>query len=406
MSVRGTSLVRKVLQAYLQPALILLCVGGGIRLGAGLVWAYNVKAYFDQLHCGEVDVGEYLSWVPIVGGTLGALFGGLVSDRLARVSGYRGRMWVLIISQVRIIINNIHKLSLIKIASSRTTNPFQQIAAAPFLVGTLYLPPKPWAFLSLIPAYIIGETWLGICLTVAIELVPIEVSPASIALFLFISNNISSIMPLLLPVLKDVYGLQRTMLILFPGLYVISAGLFCVSLSLLIARDFCRKRDKVTSKSPGHVGGASRQRRRKRRRRRGGKSEASRLVQEDSDKELNIQGSDSDSDNSNSDDFVEIDEAEQNEAREALAAVAEATSPGGLRPIIIHPSMVSHGRDRGVRGRGASYGAVDMVGGGGGRPERGRRTRPASVIGSISNWSVLSPTVEERHWLAESQEGI
>ena len=89
-----------MLLAYLQPALLLLCIGGGFRLGAGLVWAYNVKPFFTQLYCEEVNVGIYLSWVPIVGGTLGTLFGGLVSDRLARASGYKGRMWVLILSQV------------------------------------------------------------------------------------------------------------------------------------------------------------------------------------------------------------------------------------------------------------------------------------------------------------------
>ena len=66
------------------------------------MWAYNVKTYFNQLYCEQVDVGVYLTWVPLVGGTLGALFGGLVSDRLARFSGHRGRMWVLILSQVRL----------------------------------------------------------------------------------------------------------------------------------------------------------------------------------------------------------------------------------------------------------------------------------------------------------------
>ena len=104
ISLRGTSLFKKVLHAYLHPALIIMCVAGGIRLGAGLVWAYNVKIYFGQLYCEHVNVGEYLSWVPLVGGTLGALFGGLVSDRLARFSGHKGRMWVLIVSQVTLIL--------------------------------------------------------------------------------------------------------------------------------------------------------------------------------------------------------------------------------------------------------------------------------------------------------------
>lgn len=101
MALQGASLIKKVLWAYLQPALIIMCVAGGIRLGAGIVWAYNVKTYFSQLYCEQVDVGVYLTWVPLVGGTLGALCGGLVSDRLARSSGHRGRMWVLILSQVK-----------------------------------------------------------------------------------------------------------------------------------------------------------------------------------------------------------------------------------------------------------------------------------------------------------------
>lgn len=99
---RGISLFKKVGRAYLQPALILLCVAGGVRLGAGLVWAYNVKTYFNELYCKKVNVGAFLSWVPVVGGTLGALFGGFLSDRFAGLSGYKGRMWVLILSQVRI----------------------------------------------------------------------------------------------------------------------------------------------------------------------------------------------------------------------------------------------------------------------------------------------------------------
>ena len=97
---KGSSLLKKVLHSYLQPGLLLLCVGGGLRQGGGLVWAYNVKAYFHQYYCGRVNVGDYLSWVPLVGGTLGALVGGFVSDRLARSKGFNGRLTVLIASQV------------------------------------------------------------------------------------------------------------------------------------------------------------------------------------------------------------------------------------------------------------------------------------------------------------------
>ena len=98
--VKGSSLLKRVLNTYLQPGLLLLCVGGGLRQGGGLVWAYNVKAYFKQYYCGRVNVGDYLSWVPLVGGTLGALVGGFISDRLARSKGFNSRLWVLITSQV------------------------------------------------------------------------------------------------------------------------------------------------------------------------------------------------------------------------------------------------------------------------------------------------------------------
>lgn len=271
---------------------------------------------------------------------------------------------------------------------------FLQIFAAPFLVGAVYLYPIQWAFLSLIPAYIIGEAWLGICLTVAIELVPIEVSPASIALFLFISNNISSLVPLLLPKLRDFYGLQRAMLILFPGLYIISALLFCVSLSLLVIGELCKKSEQVKAKSPGQAKEASRQRRR-RRRMQAKLSESSPLLQE---RNYSVQGPESDSSYSDSDDFVEVDERDLSEAQaglESTAAMAGAAGGSRQRPIITHHSRDDHDRG-GARGRG--YGAVEHTG----------AKHPAPVIGSISEWSVQTPdpTTEGNKWLAESQEEI
>ena len=101
MQGKGSSMIRKVFRGYLQPTLLLLCVAGGFRQGGGLVWAYNVKAYFYQYYCGTVNVGEYLSWIPLVGGTIGAVVGGFVSDRLAKSRGDTARLWVLVISQVR-----------------------------------------------------------------------------------------------------------------------------------------------------------------------------------------------------------------------------------------------------------------------------------------------------------------
>ena len=42
----GTVCLSSAICAFLQPPLVLLFLGGGLRQGGGLVWAYNVKAYF------------------------------------------------------------------------------------------------------------------------------------------------------------------------------------------------------------------------------------------------------------------------------------------------------------------------------------------------------------------------
>jgi len=59
----------------------------------------------------------------------GVLVGGFISDRFVLKSGPHGRIWVLIASQ---------------------------ILAAPFAAGALLLP-TPYAYMSLIPTYIIGN---------------------------------------------------------------------------------------------------------------------------------------------------------------------------------------------------------------------------------------------------------
>lgn len=192
--------------------MLILCLAGGIRQGGGLVWAYNVKSYFALYYCSSVSVGTYLSWVPLVGGTLGAVCGGLISDKLVQRRGPTARLWVLIISQ---------------------------LLACPFLVGAVFLPPDPWAFLCLLPAYIIGEVWIGVCLAVVIELVPHRIVAAAVAFFLFVINNIGGSLPLLIPSLEAKINLRYTLLILFPGSYLIAAGLFAVVLVVVNSSKCC-----------------------------------------------------------------------------------------------------------------------------------------------------------------------
>ena len=228
----------------------------------------------------------------------------------------------------------------------------------------------------------------------AIETVPIEVAPASIALFLFISNNISSVMPLLLPVVQEFYGLQRAMLILFPGLYVLSAVLFSVSLTILIVSELCRKRNEVKSKSTKHMSSAAKRRKERRRRRQRRRlsrpaSEGSPLLQEEPE---GAAQSESESD-SGSEDFVEIDD--EGGPRDA----AENAAATGTRPIIINPSSSGRGGRSGGRGRGRDYGAAHV--------DTGKRVaHPAPEVGSVSTWSTTSLSVKDKNWLVESQGGI
>ncbi len=206
--VQGTSFWREVLKVVLSPTLLLLSLAGGVRQGAGLVWSYNVKTFFG---C-SVNIGTYMSWVPLVGGTLGAVLGGFLSDRLMKRRGQVARFWVLIISQ---------------------------LVAAPFLVGAVFLPPNPWAFLSLLPAYIVGEVWIGVCLAIIIEMVPRRVVAMAVAFFLFVINNIGGVFPLLIPALHGMMELRYVMCLLFPGAYVVAAILFGVTLVVKLCTGRC-----------------------------------------------------------------------------------------------------------------------------------------------------------------------
>lgn len=104
-----------------------------------------------------------------------------------------------------------------------------QVIAAPFAAGALFLKP-PWAFISLIPSNIIGEMWVGVTLTVVVELVPNTIRSPAIAGYLFIISIIGGNVPLLVPPLKKVTSLRTALYILFPCLYLLSSVFFLLTL--------------------------------------------------------------------------------------------------------------------------------------------------------------------------------
>jgi hypothetical protein len=161
-----------------------------------------------------------------------------------------------------------------------------------------------------------------------------------------------------------------------------------------------------------------------------------------SEKDPSLQGDSDSSDSSDCGIFEEIDEREQKEAQKAVSFSADShgrpvvvaasvndrddTREGGWEkarvPGVVParggasvsvmsapPRVQKRGRvERGRRGRVRGYGAVDV-------PSNSSSAsgalcvsdkQPAPVVGSISEWSMMSPSEEEKRWLAESQEGI
>ncbi|CAH1787144.1 unnamed protein product, partial [Owenia fusiformis] len=206
----NASKFKEALRTFTNPVLLFLCLGGAIRNGGGYVWSYNINNFFTYYHPGT-RVEMYMSWIPIVFGAIGAIGGGYISDKLLRQRGLSARLLVLICSQ---------------------------ILAAPFQVGTLFLDP-PWAFISQIPAYIFGEMWIGVCLAVVVDLVPYNLRASAVALYVFIISAIGGNMNIFVSPISEVLDLRIALLITFPGLYVLGAAFFLLT---LIIMKVCKKR--------------------------------------------------------------------------------------------------------------------------------------------------------------------
>ncbi|XP_059174698.1 protein spinster homolog 1-like [Physella acuta] len=217
----------KVLRAFISPSLLLLCLAGSIRNAGGYVWAYNTQPYFDATNVSKETVGSYMSWIPLAGGSLGVLFGGFISDRVVKNRGLYARIVVLVASQ---------------------------LVAAPFAAGALFLD-VPYAFISLIPANVLGEMWVGVTLAVAVELVPSQVRTSAVAVYLFIITNIGGNIPLLVPPITKSFensgftkaqSLRGALYILYPGLFLLGGFLFLLTM-FVVKRDQRRAQMEVVT---------------------------------------------------------------------------------------------------------------------------------------------------------------
>ena len=88
-----------LLKTFIMPGMLTLCIAGGIRNAGGYVWAYNTQPFF-SLKNSDTTIAAYMSVIPLVAGSIGAVVGGIISDVLVKGRGPAARIWVLIGSQV------------------------------------------------------------------------------------------------------------------------------------------------------------------------------------------------------------------------------------------------------------------------------------------------------------------
>ena len=91
--------ISSIVKVFLGPSTLILSLAGSIRNAGGYVWAYNTQPYFNQYYP-DVNLGYWMSWIPLVSGSMGVLLGGVISDRVI-TRGLYARVWVLVFSQVR-----------------------------------------------------------------------------------------------------------------------------------------------------------------------------------------------------------------------------------------------------------------------------------------------------------------
>ena len=86
---------------FILPGMFILCIAGGVRNAGGYVWAYNTELFFKKRGFSGATINQFMSWIPLVSGSIGAMVGGIISDVLVKGRSPYMRIWVLIVSQVR-----------------------------------------------------------------------------------------------------------------------------------------------------------------------------------------------------------------------------------------------------------------------------------------------------------------
>lgn len=64
--------------------------------------------------------------------------------------------------------------------------------------------------------------WFGIVFAVLVEIVPVQVRSTSVAVFLFVMNNVGGNLPILVDPVAKYLGYRESIMIFYAGFYLLS----------------------------------------------------------------------------------------------------------------------------------------------------------------------------------------
>ena len=110
-----------------------------LTFSATYSYVYNSQLFYQMLGEDATTIGEYLSWIFLVGGFVGLVIGGYLTDRFSLDGGTSRRLLIVIVCQVRennvkplssrdALLYHIHCLSLFRVMVRRRigAKPLQQ----------------------------------------------------------------------------------------------------------------------------------------------------------------------------------------------------------------------------------------------------------------------------------------
>ncbi|CAG5094662.1 Oidioi.mRNA.OKI2018_I69.XSR.g13754.t1.cds [Oikopleura dioica] len=186
---------------------LLMLIGALCRHTAGFTFGYNQVDYFKNERKFE-EAESYLPFAPIVAGVSGSFLGGLLTDAIQkneRLAGPRAGLLVLFLSQ---------------------------FVGGPLMAVVLTVD-SPYCFYLLYLAYMIIEMWFGIFLVCYSSFFPSRIQGQAIGYTIFILRLVCQNSAAFISLLRQVLSFHSAMLIMVPGLQLISAILFLTSFCIL-----------------------------------------------------------------------------------------------------------------------------------------------------------------------------